>query len=269
MRIEKLFETLKQQNKQALSPYLTAGFPNTSWTLELMHALVEGGADIIELGIPFSDPMAEGPTIQRAMEVALEQKTTLDKIFELVKAFRQSNQHTPIILMGYANPIENKGYEAFAQDAHDAGVDGTIIVDLPPEEAQVLDAIWKQYGLAAIFLCSPTTTDERYSKIAALAQGYIYYVSLKGVTGANNLDVDSVKRGYLQCKQKFNLPVLVGFGIKSPERAAAIAEFSDGVVVGAALIETIMKHVQDKAKALKACRNFIANMRQAIDKQAV
>lgn len=237
-----------------LSPYLTAGYPDKMLTVELMHKMVDAGADIIELGIPFSEPMAEGVVIQQAMEKALNNGTQLSDVLACVKHFREENQNTPVILMGYLNTIEQLGYENFAQQAYQVGVDGTIIVDLPPEEAGNLFDIWADNQLDQILLCSPTTSEQRMELISQKATGYVYYVSLKGVTGAQSLDVSEVSHQYQKRKQALGgLPLLVGFGIKTPEHAAALAPFADGIVIGAALIEKISK----PETALDSCYNFL------------
>lgn len=268
-RISKTFARLQQQGKKALSPYITAGDPQPEVTVDMLHALVEAGADIIELGVPFSDPMAEGPVIQHAMERALSHGVTLNDVFNMVEEFRRSNNDTPIILMGYANPIETMGYQAFAEHASKVGIDGTIIVDLPPEESEALQALWNKNDLDAIYLCSPTTSDERMALINKLASGYLYYVSLKGVTGASSLDVSSVSDAYQQRKAQVSLPLMVGFGIKTAKNAAGIASFADGVVVGAGLVSRMAECIDDKAKLLQYAPQLIAEMRIAMDNQTL
>lgn len=251
--------------KKILSPYLTAGDPTRQATVELMHALVKSGADILEIGIPFSDPMAEGPVIQAAMERALANKVTCDDVLHMISDFRKDDNHTPIVIMGYTNPIEYYGYERFAKQAKEAGVDGTILVDLPPEESDEIAAIWKTYDLCSIYLCSPTTTLERMKLINQYGSGYLYYVSLKGVTGSDALDLDSVKARYQQRKSQTTLPLMVGFGIKTPDVAAQVAKFADGVIVGAALIDNIIKAYQANQNIVTAASSLIQNMRHAID----
>ena len=260
-RIEKTLAQCAKANKKVLSPYITAGDPSPDKTVTIMHALVDAGADIIELGIPFSDPMAEGPMIQAAMERALAHGVTLHDVLEMVRVFREEDDATPIVLMGYLNPIEQYGYEQFAAMAKKIGVDGTIIVDLPPEESEELAPIWLSAGISPIYLCSPTTSATRMALIKEYAQGYLYYVSLKGVTGAASIDVDTVKSKYEACKAFVSLPVLVGFGIKTAEMAASVAEFADGVVVGAALIEKI------ESESINSGVQLIASMRGAMDKR--
>ncbi|MFI4963642.1 MAG: tryptophan synthase subunit alpha, partial [Legionellales bacterium] len=246
-------------------PYITAGDPHPDVTLELMHALVASGADILEIGIPFSDPMAEGPVIQHAMERALNHQVHCQDVLSMVAAFRVQDPDTPVVLMGYVNPIEQYGYERFAQDAIKAGVDGTILVDLPPEESEELSGIWQRNGLYSIYLCSPTTTPSRMQLINQFAKGYLYYVSLKGVTGSNALDVHSLKTEYGIRKSQTSLPLMVGFGIKTAEMAANVADFADGVIVGAALITQIIDAYNAKQNPSQAGASLMHSMRQAMD----
>ena len=248
-----------------LSPYITAGDPEAGMTVKLMHALVEAGADVLELGIPFSDPMAEGPVIQAAMERALAHGINCDDVFAMVQEFRLQDRLTPVVLMGYMNPIEQYGYEQFAQQAHQAGVDGMIIVDLPPEESKELAPCWQAVGLHNIYLCSPTTSDERMKLLKEYARGYLYYVSLKGVTGSNSIDLASVKSQYQRRKLQTTLPLMVGFGIKTAAMAADVATFADGVIVGAALINEIQQAYLEKTDAIKAGATLISAMRRAMD----
>lgn len=238
-RIAQTFTALKAQNKKALIPFITAGDPSPAQTVPLMHKLVEAGADILELGVPFSDPMADGPTIQRASERALKHGVGLRDVLALVAEFRKSNPTTPVVLMGYANPIEVMGYEAFAQAAETAGVDGVLTVDYPPEECAGLAAALQQHGIDMIFLLSPTTPEQRFQQVAKLARGFIYYVSLKGVTGSANLDLQEVSRKIPLIQAASNLPVGVGFGIRDGETARAVAQFSDAVVIGSRIVEEI------------------------------
>ncbi|GGI80735.1 tryptophan synthase subunit alpha [Legionella impletisoli] len=264
-RIDETLTRLNESKKKMLSPYITAGDPEPDFTVSLMHALVEGGADALEIGVPFSDPMAEGPVIQGAMERALAHGVCMDDVLNMVAEFRTKNTETPIILMGYLNPIEQYGYETFIKRVKQVGVDGTILVDLPPEESETVAPLWEQYGVHAIYLCSPTTSDERMSQVNRLGSGYLYYVSLKGVTGSNALDLESVKHDYSRRKAQSRLPLMVGFGIKTPEIAARIAQFADGVIVGAALIDTIHHAYKNQRDPLEAGKSFIAEMRQAMD----
>lgn len=264
-RIDTTIAQLQANSKKVLSPYITAGDPEPKLTVELLHAMVRGGANILELGIPFSDPMAEGPVIQRAMERALSYSMNTPEVLQIVKKFREQDTVTPIIIMGYVNPIEHYGYERFAKDAREAGVDGTILVDLPPEESAEVSAIWEKHGLYSIYLCSPTTSEERMQRINQLAKGYLYYVSLKGVTGADTLDMAILQEQYQQRKAQTNLPLLVGFGIKNPEMAAQVAAFADGVIVGAALITRIDEAYQANKNCLEAGTSLMSSMRQAMD----
>jgi tryptophan synthase alpha chain len=238
-RIKQTFTALKAQNKKALIPFITAGDPAPAQTVPLMHKLVEAGANIIELGVPFSDPMADGPTIQRASERALKHGVGLKDVMALVAEFRKTDQATPVVLMGYANPIEAMGYETFSQAAAMAGVDGVLTVDYPPEECADLAAALRQNGIDMIFLLSPTTPDQRFQQVAKLASGFIYYVSLKGVTGAANLDLQEVGRKIPAIQAAANLPVGVGFGIRDGATARAVAQFSDAVVIGSRIVQEI------------------------------
>ena len=266
-RIDQKLEQLKASSKKMLSPYITAGDPEPGMTVAIMHALVKAGADILELGIPFSDPMAEGPVIQAAMERALAHGVHCDDVLSMVEEFRLQDALTPVVLMGYLNPIEQYGYELFASKAYLAGVDGVILVDLPPEESAEIAPCFQAAGLYNIFLCSPTTTDERMTLLKEYAHGYLYYVSLKGVTGSNTLDLASVQTQYQRRKEQTSLPVMVGFGIQTPEMAAQVAEFADGVIVGAALISQIHQAYLDKKESIQAGAALIRSMRHAMDNQ--
>lgn len=265
-RITRRFEALKAQNRKALVTYVINGDPRPSVTLDTMHALVEKGVDVIELGIPFSDPMAEGPVIQLGHERALEHNTSLTGSLDIVKQFREKDQDTPIIFMGYANPIERMGYDEFAKSAAEAGVDGVLTVDLPPEEAQSFDAELKQVGLENIFLLAPTTTQKRIHQILSFASGFVYYVSLKGVTGAGNIDLDAVSDKVTMIKEKTQLPICVGFGIKDAASAKAIAEHSDGVVVGSVLVNKMgeLAHESDET-IIDAVSNIVSDIRVGLD----
>ncbi len=264
-RIDQTLAKLRENGKKMLSPYITAGDPEPGMTVNLMHALVHGGADILELGIPFSDPMAEGPVIQAAMERALIHDVNCDDVFSMVQQFRKKDMKTPVVLMGYLNPIEQYGYQAFARQAHAAGVDGMIIVDLPPEESDEIAPCWQEVGLHIIYLCSPTTSDERMLLLKKYAHGYLYYVSLKGVTGSDSFDLTLVQTQYQRRKAQTSLPLMVGFGIKTPEMAANVAAFADGVIVGAALINQIQQAYLEKKDALKAGATLMSDMRHAMD----
>lgn len=240
-RIESTFNTLKQQNKKALIPYVMAGDPAPNITVDLLHDLVEHGADMIELGLPFSDPMADGPTIALAGERALAGGTSTRQAIEMVKEFRKTNVDTPIILMGYLNPVEIIGYDRFISLCEDAGVDGILMVDLPPAEAGTFTERLATHSMNEIFLLSPTTLPERRQQVLTYCGGYIYYVSLKGVTGSASLDTDDVKQQVTAIKSETDLPVCVGFGIRDGESAKAVGEFADGVIVGSELV----KHFAD------------------------
>jgi len=264
-RIEACFNALKQDNKKALIPFITAGDPSIDLSVELMHEMVIAGADLLELGMPFSDPMADGPVIQRASERALEKGTNTDDVFNIVAEFRKTNTTTPVILMGYVNPIEVMGYTKFAEKAAKAGVDGFIIVDLPPEEAEDFISALQPHGLDQIFLVSPTTDDERLDKICEVASGFLYYVSLKGVTGSKQLDVGSVGEKLNQIRSKTTLPIAVGFGIKDPATAKAVGAISDAVVVGSALVERIAEHAGNSENMKKEISSFINSLRMALD----
>ncbi len=236
-RIEQTFSQLRAQGRVALIPYVTAGDPDPDMTVPIMHALVAAGADILELGVPFSDPMADGPVIQRASERALKQGTHLQRVLEMVAEFRTQDRRTPIVLMGYLNPVAHMGYAVFAERASKAGVDGMLLVDNPPEES--LAAVFQPYGIDSIYLVSPTTTESRMRLIASQASGFIYYVSLKGVTGSASLNLDEVAQRIPALRAAGNLPVGVGFGIRDAQTAAAIGQFADAVVIGSRLVEEI------------------------------
>jgi tryptophan synthase alpha chain len=262
-RIKSAFERLNGEGRKALIPFITAGDPDVALTLPLMHTLVEAGADIIELGVPFSDPMADGPTIQRASERALAKGMTLRKVLELVVAFRATDAKTPVVLMGYANPIEAMGLEKFALAASGAGVDGVLIVDYPPEEAAAFGAAMKAHGMDPIFLLAPTSTATRIEQVASIASGYVYYVSLAGVTGSGALNVEAVAERLPLIRQKTGLPVGVGFGIRDAATAARIAGIADAVVVGSRIIEEIEKSTVETACA--NVKSLVADIRRGVD----
>lgn len=264
-RIEACFSALKTNNKKALIPFITAGDPSLEMTVGLMHILTEAGADIIELGVPFSDPMADGPVIQRASERALINGTNTDDVFNMVKEFRTKNESTPIILMGYLNPIEVMGYQTFVEKAAKVGVDGLIIVDLPPEESAEFGEILKPSGIDQIFLISPTTQGKRLDRICEVASGFLYYVSLKGVTGSNQLDVKAVDDKLNEIRSKTSLPLGVGFGIKDAQIAEDVGRVSDAVVVGSALVERIAEHAGDAEKMKIEISLFMSSLRTALD----
>lgn len=264
-RIKDCFNNLQKRGSKALVPFITAGDPDLEATLPLMQALVRGGADIIELGVPFSDPMADGPVIQRSSERALKHATSLTDVLNIVAAFRKENLETPVILMGYLNPIEVMGYQEFAERANAAGVDGVLLVDLPPEEADELQISLNSYGLNQVFLLSPTTSDERLALICSKASGFLYYVSLKGVTGSNRLNVNDVAEKIAHIRSKTSLPIGVGFGIKDAATAKAVAGFSDAVIVGSALVERIAQLGGHKDKLVQDVTAYLMELRTAID----
>lgn len=264
-RIDRCFADLRAAGRKALIPYITGGDPHPDHTLGLMEALVEGGADCIELGMPFSDPMADGPVIQLACERALAAGTTLRGLLGIVRRFREGNGHTPVVLMGYLNPVERFGIEAFARAAAEAGVDGLLLVDLALEEAEDYLPAIRAAGLAPIFLLSPTTTGVRMAKVAALAGGYLYYVSLKGVTGAATLDVASVAEKLAEIRQHTRLPVAVGFGIRDAASAAAVGRVADGVVVGSTLVSQIQALAKTPEQLPARLKATLADMRAALD----
>lgn len=265
-RIDARFQLLKSHGgRKALIPFVTAGDPNPEATLPMMHALVAGGADIIELGIPFSDPMADGPTIQRASERALAAGMTLRKVLEAVRQFRQINNDTAVVLMGYANPIEAMGIEAFAKAAHEAGVDGVLVVDYPPEECVAFSAALKAHGMCPIFLLAPTSSEQRFKEVAEIGGGYIYYVSLKGVTGAGHLDFDEVARRIPEIQKIVGMPVGVGFGIRDAESAKKIGAVADAVVIGSRIIEEIER--SEPKDAPLNVRTFLRGIRAALDEK--
>ncbi|MEE9327791.1 MAG: tryptophan synthase subunit alpha [Cocleimonas sp.] len=264
-RLTECFATLKQQGKKALIPYITAGDSNPSITVPLMHRMVESGADIIELGIPFSDPMADGPTVQLACERALVHHTSLRDVIAMTEEFRKTNSITPIIFMGYLNPVEAMGYPQFAEAASKAGVDGLLTVDLPPEEGDELIPILKNASIDPIFLISPTTTHERIQKIANAGSGFLYYVSLKGVTGSSALNVEEVKARVKIIKTISDMPVGVGFGIKDADSASAVSKVSDGVIVGSAIVKIIENNIDDADTIMDQIGTLLTSMRTAID----
>lgn len=263
-RIDRRFAKLRSEGRKALVTYIVAGDGGLENTVPLMHQLVESGSDLIELGVPFSDPMAEGPVIQKGHERALANKASLRKCLALVKEFRQGDTDTPVILMGYANPIEKMGAEPFADAARDAGVDGTLTVDLPAEEAGPLNRLLRERDLRNIFLMTPTTSDARVEEIAGLASGFVYYVSLKGVTGAGHLDADSVRENLTRIRRFTDLPLCVGFGIKDGASARAVSEHGDGAVVGSLLVSAIGE-AADAAAAKDRVAALVSEVRTALD----
>ncbi|MGZ8238057.1 MAG: tryptophan synthase subunit alpha [Methylobacter sp.] len=264
-RLAATFEQLAKAGRKALIPFVTAGDPRPDFTLPLMHAMVEAGADVIELGVPFSDPMADGPVIQRASERALDHKMSLRRTLAIAAEFRRTNQQTPVVLMGYVNPIEAMGYEEFANAAQRAEVDGVLTVDLPPEEADECVALLKARDIDPIFLLAPNSSDDRIRKMDAAGSGYIYYVSLKGVTGAGHLDVKDVETKLNQIRANTHLPVAIGFGVKDAQTAKTVANLGDGVVIGSALISKIEANLDDPERAQKEIVELLGAMRQAMD----
>lgn len=262
-RISLCFDKLGKT--KALIPYITAGDPEPGMTVAMMHSLVDSGADILELGVPFSDPMADGPVIQRASERALRHGVSLRDVLNFVREFRQKDTQTPVVLMGYLNPIEVMGYELFTQQAAEAGVDGVLTVDMPPEEALDFVPMLKQQGLDPIFLIAPTSDIPRIKTICSIASGYVYYVSVKGVTGASTLDVTSVAKKVDEIRQCTDLPVGVGFGIKDAESAAKVSQTADGVVVGSAIIKLVENFSEQRDKMLSEIGSLLRAMRQAMD----
>ncbi|TJY62244.1 tryptophan synthase subunit alpha [Sinimarinibacterium sp. CAU 1509] len=268
-RIQRVFSELKQQGRKGLVPYITAGDPSPAATVGLMHALVRGGADVIELGVPFSDPMADGPTIQLACERALAHGTGLWDVIDMVAEFRRDDQQTPVVLMGYLNPIETRGIDAFAERAQAAGVDGVLIVDLAVEEADEYLPPLRARGLDCIFLLAPTSSDARIETIARHASGYLYYVSLKGVTGAASLDIVSVTEKLEQIRRHSTLPLAVGFGIRDAASARAVGAVADAVVVGSALVSEIERLQHNAEQLPQVLQDRLTELRAALDQPVV
>ena len=266
-RIDSRFQSLSEQGRTALVPFNTSCDHDPACSVGFLHALVRSGADVLELGVPFSDPMADGPVIQVASERAISRGVKLSTVLETVSEFRRQDQQTPVVLMGYLNPIVRFGSESFAAEAAAAGVDGILIVDCPPEEMGLLRAPLDQHGIHSISLIAPTTTPERMKMIADQARGYIFYVSFKGITGANRLDEASLVTPIENIRSFSGLPVAVGFGIKSPESAAAVARVADAVVIGSALIEQI-EHSESEQDACRRVDDFLAPIRHAMDNSA-
>jgi tryptophan synthase alpha chain len=285
-RINQVFSQLQAKAqagakvRKALIPFVTTGDPSLAATVPIMHALAAAGADIIELGVPFSDPMADGPTIQRASERALQQGVSLPMVLQCVATFRETNQQTPVVLMGYANPIERMGTDTFVKAAVNAGVDGVLVVDYPPEESMAFSVLLKDNNIATIFLLAPTSTPARIAQVAAMGQGYIYYVSLNGVTGSAAIQLDAVEQQVQGIKSATGLPVAVGFGIRDAQTAKAIGQFADGVVIGSKLIELIetkmatlqqnqgiegVSSVEVIAQSCQTVSDFLQPIRQALD----
>ena len=275
-RIKSTFAALKEKNRAALIPYVTAGFPFADVTPELMHGMVAAGADVIELGVPFSDPSADGPVIQKAGDKALGYGIGLPQVLEMVRIFRKTDPTTPIVLMGYANPIERYDQlhakpdlnSPFIRDAAEAGVDGMLVVDYPPEECEAFAAELKANGMDLIFLLAPTSTDERMAQVARIASGYVYYVSLKGVTGAGTLDTDAVAAMLPKIRQHVtDIPVGVGFGIRDAATAQTIAKMADAVVIGSKIIQLIDNQPRDKVVGVAS--EFLSGVREALNRAAL
>jgi tryptophan synthase alpha chain len=266
-RIEATFAALKTANRKALIPYVTAGFPFADITPELMHAMVEAGSDVIELGVPFSDPMADGPVIQKAGDKALAQGIGMAQVLAMVSSFRKKDNTTPVVLMGYANPVERydlkRGKDCFVRDAAAAGVDGVLIVDYPPEECEDFAARLRANGMDLIFLLAPTSTDLRMKQVARLASGYVYYVSLKGVPGAGHLDTAAVEKMLPRIRTHVKVPVGVGFGIRDAATAQAIGKNADAVIIGTRIIQLLEE--KPRAEAVSAVADFLRGIRSALD----
>jgi tryptophan synthase alpha chain len=269
-RITSTFDALKVQNRKALIPYVTAGFPYADITPELMHGMVAGGADVIELGVPFSDPSADGPVIQKAGDQALALGIGTVQVLEMVRVFRQKDSDTPVVLMGYANPIEaydlKRGNNAFVRDASAAGVDGVLVVDYPPEECEAFAATLRAHQMDLIFLLAPTSTAARMAQVAQVASGYVYYVSLKGVTGAGTLDLGAVEAMLPRIREHVSVPVGVGFGIRDAATAKAISRVADAVVIGSRIIQLISGQPRDQV--VPVVHEFLTGIRAALDQSA-
>ena len=262
-RIQGTFERLSREHRKALIPYVTAGDPDASATVPILHAMVEAGADVIELGVPFSDPMADGPTIQRSSERALKHGTSLQQVLGLVAEFRKTDAATPVVLMGYANPIEAMGHARFADAARASGVDGVLVVDYPPEEAGQFAGLLAQREVDAIFLLAPTSAESRIDQVARYARGYIYYVSLRGVTGAANLDLEEIARKLPQIRAHIKLPIGVGFGIRDAQTAQAVARVADAVIIGSRLVQEM--ETSPRERLVGNISVLVKDIRSALD----
>lgn len=266
-RIAPTFARLREQKRKALVPYITAGFPFADITPELMHGMVAAGADVIELGVPFSDPMADGPVVQRAGEKALAMGVGMKQVLQMVRSFRERDDTTPVVLMGYANPVERydlvHGQDAYIRDCADAGVDGLLVVDYPPEECESFAAKLRAQGMDLIFLLAPTSTEARMKQVSRVASGYVYYVSLKGVTGAGHLDTAAVEEAMPRIRKNVEIPVGVGFGIRDAATARAIGRVADAVIIGTKIIQ-IVEHLP-RPEIIPALSSFIGEVRAALD----
>lgn len=265
-RLKQVLDQARQSGRKALIPYLTAGDPTPDQTVPLMHALVRGGADVIEVGVPFSDPMADGPVIQAACERALSHGVHIGQVLDMVCRFREDDDQTPVVLMGYLNPVEAMGYERFASAAVEAGVDGVLLVDLSAEEGEETVANLQAAGLETVLLAAPTTAPQRLPSICALASGFVYYVALKGVTGAGNLDLGDLQARVDALRGHTSLPVAVGFGVRDAQTAAQVGRFADAVVVGSALVALVAEHAERPKDALQLLEARVAEMREALDR---
>lgn len=266
-RIQTRFDNLRHAGRKALIPYITAGDPSPALTVPLMRALVEAGADVLELGVPFSDPMADGPVVQRSSERALKQGVGLVDVLAMARDFRHQNSQVPLVLMGYANPIEAMGAERFVREASQAGVDGVIVVDYPPEECEAFAALAKASGIDPIFLLAPTSTEQRIQQVARVGSGFLYYVSLRGVTGAGHLDLDDVVARIPRIRAATRLPIGVGFGIRDAESARRVAQCADAVVIGSRIIQEI--EAAGPEQAVARVKAFLKPIREALDAMEV
>ncbi|HEX5340436.1 MAG TPA: tryptophan synthase subunit alpha [Gammaproteobacteria bacterium] len=264
-RLAQVFAALKREKRTALVPYITAGDPDRHASVPLLHELVRAGADVLELGVPFSDPSADGPVIQQACERALAAGTTLADVLAMVRAFRADDTQTPVVLMGYLNPMEAFGIERFVTQAAMAGVDGVLTVDMPPEEAEPLAGLLRAAGLDPIFLLAPTTSGQRIRRVCEAASGFVYYVSLKGVTGAASLDLEAVSERLAGIRSQTTLPLGVGFGVRDAQTAARLAPLADAVIVGSAIVTRIAAQRDDRERMLSDVNEFVSGLRKAMD----
>lgn len=263
-RIEQIFAAARNNGRKVMIPFITAGDPHPDWTVDIMRALVDGGADLLELGVPFSDPMADGPVVQAASERAISKGISLHSVLAAVRAFRERDQVTPVVLMGYMNPVERFGADQLASAAAEAGVDGFLLVDCPPEEAGDLQDGLAARDIALVRMVAPTTTPERLERICQAARGFIYYVSFKGITGADRLDTAALAAPIAAIRERSELPVAAGFGINDPESARAVAEHADGVIIGSALVR-LLAEAADGTEATERASRFVASIRESLD----
>jgi len=263
-RITDCFSQAQNAGRKVLIPFMTAGDPHPDWSVAVMHALVDAGADLIELGVPFSDPMADGTVIQLSSERAIEKQVSLEKVLQMVDVFRENDTTTPVVLMGYMNPVEHYGRTRFPAKATASGADGLLLVDCPPEERGDLGVAMQESGLDGICLIAPTTTRERVKNISSIASGFIYYVSLKGITGAGKLNSSELTKPVSQIREFSDLPVAVGFGIKNAEMAVEVAQHADAVVIGSALVEALSE-TQTQEQACSVAKSFLAPVRKSLD----